>query len=330
MDRRALITGITGQDGWYLTELLSHEGYEIQGVVRDVAAESAQSFRQVFPAVGLHAVDLLDHTSVVQLIEKVRPHEVYNFAAPSFVPTSWQQPVETAQLTALGPVRMLEAIRLVDPTIRFCQAGSREIFGAADGPQNEHSPCLPVTPYGAAKAYAHWMTGIYRQHHRLFAADAILFNHESPRRGARFVTRKITLAAARIKLGLQEKLSIGGLSTQRDWSFAGDTVRAMWLMLQQPAADDFVIGTGQLHTIGDVVEIAFGAVGLDWRRCVEVCPDLGHPGRQSHACGDSSKARQQLGWEPEVRFEQLIEMMIQADLKRASQEVGQTAAGNRK
>lgn len=318
MNRRALITGISGQDGWYLTELLARQGYEIHGVVRDLAAESVPAFRGDFPAVRLHNTNLLDQRAVCELLEQVRPRELYNLAAPSYIPTSWQQPVETADLTALAPVRLLEAIRQVDPTIRFCQAGSREMFGAADGPQDEQSPCLPVTPYGAAKAYAHWMTNIYRRHYGLFAADAILFNHESPRRGPRFVTRKITQAAARIKLGLQEKLALGSLESQRDWAFAGDTARGMWLMLQQPAADDFVLATGEAHSIGEMVEIAFGLVGLDWRRHVEVRPELSHPGPQGHAYGDSSKARRQLGWRPEVSFSQLIERMVQADLKGES------------
>jgi GDPmannose 4,6-dehydratase len=326
MNPRVLVTGITGQDGWYLTELLARKGYGIHGVVRDLESEAIGPFRAAFPAAHLHQIDLVDLRSVVRLIDEVRPREVYNLAAPSFIPTSWQQPVETADLTALGPVRLLEAIRQVDSTIRFCQAGSREMFGAADGPQNEQSPCAPVTPYGAAKSYAHWMTGIYRRHHGLFACDAILFNHESPRRGTRFVTRKITLAAARIKLGLQDKLVLGDLNSQRDWGFAGDVVHAMWLMLQQPAADDFVIATGKPHTIRDVAVVAFGRLGLDWQPYVEENEQSGHPGPQGRAYGDSGKARRQLGWQAETSFERLIEMMVEADLAQAAQAHAAAAA----
>jgi GDPmannose 4,6-dehydratase len=300
----------------------------VHGAVRDPHAASVESFKSSYPAVELQATDMLDDRSVVHLIDQVRPQEVYNLAAPSYVPVSWQQPVATADLTALGPVRLLEAIRQVDATIRFCQAGSREMFGAADGPQDEQSPCRPVTPYGAAKAYAHWMTVTYRRHHGLFAADAILFNHESPRRGPRFVTRKITQAAARIKLGLQDKLGLGSLQSQRDWGFAGDTVRAMWLMLQQPAADDFVIATGEPHVIGDIVEVAFACVGIDWRRHVEVNSELGHPGPQGHAFGDSGKARRQLGWRPEVPFESWIAMMVEADLAQEAAAAGRSASGS--
>jgi GDPmannose 4,6-dehydratase len=324
MSRRALITGITGQDGAYLAEFLLGKGYEVHGMVRRASTEGFERMEHLRSRLHLHQADLLDQLSIVTLLSAVRPHEVYNLAAQSFVPTSFSQPLLTAEFTGLGVTRMLEAIRHVDPTVRFYQASSSEMFGRVQTePQNETTPFWPRSPYGAAKAYGHWITVNYRESYQMFACSGILFNHESPLRGKEFVTRKVTDAVARIKLGVQDKLRLGNLDAQRDWGFAGDYVEAMWLMLTQDEPEDFVIATGKKHSVRQLVELAFRHVGLDWQEFVEVDPTLLRPADVNTLCGDASKARAQLGWQPKVGFEQLVAMMVDADLER----VGRTLAG---
>ena len=324
MSRRALITGITGQDGAYLAEFLLGKGYEVHGMVRRASTEGFERMEHLRSRLHLHQADLLDQLSIVTLLSAVRPHEVYNLAAQSFVPTSFSQPLLTAEFTGLGVTRMLEAIRHVDPTVRFYQASSSEMFGRVQTePQNETTPFWPRSPYGAAKAYGHWITVNYRESYQMFACSGILFNHESPLRGKEFVTRKVTDAVARIKLGVQEKLRLGNLDAQRDWGFAGDYVEAMWLMLTQDEPEDFVIATGKKHSVRQLVELAFRHVGLDWQEFVEVDPTLLRPADVNTLCGDASKARAQLGWQPKVGFEQLVAMMVDADLER----VGRTLPG---
>jgi GDPmannose 4,6-dehydratase len=324
MSRRALITGITGQDGAYLAEFLLGKGYEVHGMVRRASTEGFERMEHLRSRLQLHQADLLDQLSIVTLLSAVRPHEVYNLAAQSFVPTSFSQPLLTAEFTGLGVTRMLEAIRHVDPTVRFYQASSSEMFGRVQTePQNETTPFWPRSPYGAAKAYGHWITVNYRESYQMFACSGILFNHESPLRGKEFVTRKVTDAVARIKLGVQDKLRLGNLDAQRDWGFAGDYVEAMWLMLTQDEPEDFVIATGKKHSVRQLVELAFRHVGLDWQEFVEVDPTLLRPADVNTLCGDASKARAQLGWQPKVGFEQLVAMMVDADLER----VGRTLAG---
>jgi GDPmannose 4,6-dehydratase len=317
MSRRALITGITGQDGAYLAEFLLGKGYEVHGMVRRASTEGFERLEQLRDRLHLHQADLLDQLSIVTLLTTVRPQELYNLAAQSFVPVSFSQPLLTAEYTALGVTRVLEAIRLVDPAIRFYQASSSEMFGRVQvEPQNEQTPFWPRSPYGVAKAYGHWITVNYRESYGMFACSGILFNHESPLRGREFVSRKISDAVARIKLGLQDKLQLGNLDAARDWGFAGDYVEAMWLMLQQNEPGDFVIATGVKHTVRELVDTAFRHVGLDWQKHVEIDPGLLRPADVSTLCGDASKARAKLGWRPRVSFDELVAMMVDADLQR--------------
>jgi GDPmannose 4,6-dehydratase len=315
--KRALITGITGQDGSYLAELLLEKGYEVHGMVRRSSEEKFERIQHLHGKIVLHQGDLLDQFSLASLLSKVEPDEVYNLAAQSFVPTSWSQPVLTGEFTALGVTKMLEAIRHTRPKVRFYQASSSEMFGKVlEVPQTEETPFYPRSPYGVAKAYGHHITVNYRESFNLFAVSGILFNHESPRRGTEFVTRKVTYAAARIKLGLQETLGLGNLDAKRDWGFAGDYVDAMWRMLQQDAPDDYVIATNETHTVRELVEIAFERVGLDWQKHVVIDPAFVRPAEVDLLIGDYSKAKRQLGWEPRVRFSQLVQMMVDADLAR--------------
>jgi GDPmannose 4,6-dehydratase len=322
MARRALITGITGQDGAYLAQYLLHQGYEVHGMVRRASTEGFERMDHLRSQLQLHQADLLDQLSIVTLLANVRPHEVYNLAAQSFVPTSFSQPLLTAEFTGLGVTRVLEAIRHVDPTIRFYQASSSEMFGRVrEEPQTENTPFWPRSPYGVAKAYGHWITVNYRESYGMFACSGILFNHESPLRGKEFVTRKVSDAVARIKLGVQDTLKLGNLDAQRDWGFAGDYVEAMWLMLQQEEPEDFVIATGVKHSVRDLVEAAFRHVGLGWQTHVEVDPGLLRPADVNTLCGDASKARRKLGWTPKVDFEGLVAMMVDADLERVGREL---------
>jgi GDPmannose 4,6-dehydratase len=324
--RRALITGVTGQDGSYLAELLLSEGYEVHGLVRRLSADNWDRLIGVRDQLRLHSGDLLDQASLVSVLRDVRPHEVYNLAAQSFVPASWKQPILTGEITALGAMRLLEAILQVDRSIRFYQASSSEMFGLTKvEPQDEQTAFHPRSPYAVSKVYGHWITINYRESHSLFACSGILFNHESPRRGKEFVTRKITDAVARIKFGLQEKLTLGNLDACRDWGFAGDYVRAMWLMLQQDKPDDYVVATGEKHSVREFAELAFAEAGLDWRDHVEVDSRLLRPAEVYSLLGDCSKARRQLGWEPAVSFRELVGMMVAADLERVAIEVAQAA-----
>jgi GDPmannose 4,6-dehydratase len=320
--RRALITGITGQDGSYLAEFLLEQGYEVHGMVRRASTENFARIDHLHDRVQLHQADLLDQLSIVDLIRKVRPHEVYNLAAQTFVPTSWTQPLLTGEFTALGVTRLLEAIRLVDRDIRFYQASSSEMFGqVAEEPQNERTPFYPRSPYGVAKVYGHWITVNYRESYGIFACSGLLFNHESPRRGKEFVTRKITDGVARIKFGLQDKLPLGNLDARRDWGFAGDYVRAMWMMLQQPQPDDYVVASGEQHSVREFAELAFARAGLDYRQHVEVDPSLIRPAEVNRLRGDATKARERLGWQPNVTFRELVTMMVDADLHRTAEEI---------
>lgn len=313
----ALITGITGQDGSYLAEFLLDKGYDVHGMVRRSSTENFERIHHFRERVTLHQADLLDQLSVINLITQVKPREIYNLAAMSFVPTSWVQPVLTGEFTALGVTRVLEAIRLVDPNIRFYQASSSEMFGQVrEEPQTEMTPFHPRSPYGVAKVYGHWITVNYRESYDLFACSGILFNHESPRRGREFVTRKITDAVARIKLGMQQTLSLGNLDARRDWGFAGDYVEAMWAMLQQNKADDYVISTGETHSVQEFVELAFQHVGLNWKEYVVQDPSLLRPAEVDLLRGDASKARTKLPWTPKVTFPELVSMMVDADLTR--------------
>ena len=303
MSKRAIITGITGQDGSYLAELLLAKGYEVVGTVRRSSAPNFWRIQHLLDRITLKPADLLDQLSLIRLIDEVRPHELYNLAAMSFVPASWDQPLLTGEFNAQGVTRVLDAIRQVDPTIRFYQASSSEMFGKVrEVPQTELTPFYPRSPYGVSKVFAHYITVNYRESYDLFAVSGMLFNHESPRRGLEFVTRKVTDGVARIKLGLSDTLSLGNLDAKRDWGFAGDYVRAMWLMLQQDRPDDYVIATGISHSVSDLVEVAFGHVGLDWRKHVKLDPSLIRPAEVEHLIGDSSKARAQLGWQPSRRF----------------------------
>jgi len=323
MIRRALITGITGQDGACLAEFLLGKDYEVHGMVRRSSTENFERIAHLHHKISLHQADLLDQLSIINLIQEVRPREVYNYAAQSFVPTSFQQPLLTGEFTALGVARVLEAIRLVDPTIRFFQASSSEMFGKArEEPQNEQTPFWPRSPYGVAKAYGHWFTVNYRESYRIFACSGMLFNHESPLRGKEFVTRKITDAVARIKLGAQRELALGNLDAMRDWGYAGDYVRACWLMLQQETPDDYVIATGEKHSVRDLLDLAFGHVDLDWHDYVRVDPKLFRPADINTLRGDAGKARRVLGWQPTVSLPELIRMMVDADLKLVRQELG--------
>jgi GDPmannose 4,6-dehydratase len=315
--RTALITGITGQDGSYLAELLLENGYRVAGMTRRSSTDHHERIAHLAGRLEFVQGDLLDQASLVAAIDRIQPHEVYNLAAQSFVPTSWNQPVLTAEVTALGATRVLEAIRQVDRTIRLYQASSSEMFGKVrQAPQNEETPFYPRSPYGVAKAYAHFLTVNYRESYDLFAVSGILFNHESPRRGLEFVTRKVSDGVARIKLGLTDRLRLGNLDAQRDWGFAGDYVRAMWLMLQNDEPKDYVIATGQAHSVRTLCELAFAHVGLDYREHVEVTEDLYRPAEVDHLLGDASRARAELGWEPTVDFAALVGMMVDADLER--------------
>ena len=319
MTKRALITGISGQDGSYLAELLLDKGYEVFGMIRRLSAPNVWRIEHLLDRVTLKPADLLDQLSLLRLVDEVRPHEVYNLAAMSFVPASWDQPMLTGEFNSQGVTRLLDAIRRVDPAIRFYQASSSEMFGKVrEVPQTELTPFHPRSPYGVSKVFAHYITVNYRESYGLFAVSGMLFNHESPRRGIEFVTRKVTDGVARIKLGLADSLPIGNLDAQRDWGFAGDYVRAMWLMLQQDQPDDYVVATGVCHSVRELVEIAFARVGLDWQKYVRVDPALLRPAEVDHLLGDSSKARKALGWSPQVDFRQLIEMMVDADLQRLS------------
>lgn len=314
---RALITGITGQDGSYLAELLLEKGYEVYGVVRRSSTETFERISPIKDRVFLLQADLTDQVSMVDVISQVRPKEVYNLAAQSFVPTSWCQPILTGDVTALGVTRVLEAIRVVDKSIRFYQASSSEMFGKVqETPQRESTPFYPRSPYGVAKVYGHWITVNYRESYDIFAVSGILFNHESPRRGLEFVTRKVTDGAARIKMGLLKELALGNLDAQRDWGYARDYVRAMWLMLQQDTPDDYVISSGETHTVRDMCDIAFSHLGLDYRDFVKSDPRFYRPAEVHVLLGDSAKARTKLGWVPEVDFPGLIRMMVDADMKR--------------
>src|SRR5438874_2795590 len=303
MSKRAIITGITGQDGSYLAELLLSKGYEVVGTVRRSSAPNFWRIEHLLDRITIKPADLLDQLSIIRLVDEVRPHELYNLAAMSFVPASWDQPMLTGEFNAQGVTRVLEAIRHVDPSIRLYQASSSEMFGKVrEVPQTELTPFYPRSPYGVSKVFAHYITVNYRESYDLFAVSGILFNHESPRRGLEFVTRKVTDAAARIKLGLATELRLGNLDAQRDWGFAGDYVRAMWMMLQQDQADDFVIATGESHSVRELVEVAFGHVGLEWQKYVQLDPKFLRPAEVDHLIGDASKARKTLGWTPAVDF----------------------------
>jgi GDPmannose 4,6-dehydratase len=330
MGKRALITGITGQDGSYLAELLLDKGYEVVGMVRRSSAPNTWRIDDLLDRITLRPADLLDQLSLLRLIDEVRPHEVYNLAAMSFVPASWEQPMLTGEFNAQGVTRMLDAIRSVDRSIKFYQASSSEMFGKVrEVPQTELTPFYPRSPYGVSKVFAHYITVNYRESYDLFAVSGMLFNHESPRRGLEFVTRKVTHGVARIRHGLADSLAIGNLDAHRDWGFAGDYVRAMWLMLQQPRPDDYVIATGVSHSVRELVEIAFARVGLDWRDHVRVDPSLLRPAEVDHLLGDASKAHKALGWTIDVDFKRLIEMMVDADLERIAVAGARTPASSR-
>ena len=314
---KALITGITGQDGSYLAEFLLEKGYEVVGVVRRTSHDSYERIGHLLERVTIVAADLLDQHSLTQVIQEHRPDEVYNLAAQSFVPASWSQPVLTGEFTALGVTRILEAVRLAHPTARFYQASSSEQFGKVqENPQRESTPFYPRSPYGVAKVYGHWITVNYRESYDLFAVSGILFNHESPRRGIEFVTRKVSDGVARIKLGLAQEIRLGNLDAKRDWGFAGDYVEAMWLMLQQKVPKDYVIGTGDQHTVQELVELAFRHVGLDWKKHVVQDPRFMRPAEVETLLADPSLAKRELGWAPKVTFPKLVEMMVDADLAR--------------
>ncbi len=319
MSKRAIITGITGQDGSYLAELLLSKGYEVVGAVRRSSAPNFWRIQHLLDRITLRPADLLDQLSLIRLVDDVRPHELYNLAAMSFVPASWDQPMLTGEFNAQGVTRVLEAIRQVDPTIRLYQASSSEMYGKVrETPQTELTPFYPRSPYGVSKVFAHYITVNYRESYDMFAVSGILFNHESPRRGLEFVTRKVTDGVARIKLGLATKLSLGNLDAHRDWGFAGDYVNAMHLMLQQDRADDYVIATGKSHSVRDLVRVAFEHVGLEWEKYVELDPKMIRPAEVEHLIGDSSKARTQLNWRPQVSFSGLVKMMVDADLERVA------------
>jgi GDPmannose 4,6-dehydratase len=314
MAKTALITGITGQDGSYLAELLLHKGYHVCGMVRRSSTENFQRIEHLRDRIELLQADLLDQTSIAAVLARVRPDEVYNLAAMSFVPTSWQQPVLTAEFTALGVTRLLDAIRQVCPQARFYQASSSEMFGKVrETPQSESTPFYPRSPYGVAKVYGHYLTVNYRESYGLYACSGILFNHESPRRGLEFVTRKISHAVARVKLGLANELRLGNLQAKRDWGYAGDYVRAMWMMLQQETPDDYVVGTGETHSVEEFVQIAFDHVGLDWRKSVVIDPQFYRPAEVDLLLANPAKAHR-MGWQPEVTFEGLVRMMVDSDL----------------
>jgi GDPmannose 4,6-dehydratase len=316
-DRRALITGVTGQDGSYLAELLLEKGYDVFGMTRRASTENVERIGHLTDRISLIQGDLLDPHSLVSALRTAEPTEVYNLAAQSFVPTSWNQPVLTAEFTAVGVTRLLEEIRTVDPNIRFYQASSSEMYGKVrEVPQTEQTPFHPRSPYGVAKAYGHYITVNYRESYGLFAVSGILFNHESPRRGLEFVTRKISDGVARIKLGLADELRLGNLDAERDWGYAGNYVDAMWRMLQQDEPDDYLVATGETHSVREFAEIAFGRVGLDWEQHVKTDPEFLRPAEVDQLVGDPAKAKSDLGWEPRHSFRELVEMMVDADLER--------------
>jgi GDPmannose 4,6-dehydratase len=326
MAKRAIITGITGQDGSYLAELLLEQGYEVVGVVRRSSAPNLWRIEHLLDRVTLRPADLLDQLSLVRMIQDVRPHEFYNLAAMSFVPASWDQPLLTGEFNSMGVTRVLEAIRQVDTSIRIYQASSSEMFGRVrEVPQTELTPFHPRSPYGVSKVFGHHITVNYRESYGIFAVSGILFNHESPRRGVEFVTRKVTDGVARIKLGLADHVSLGNLEACRDWGFAGDYVRAMWLMLQQDKPDDYVIATGVSHSVEQLVEFAFGHAKLNWRQHVRIDPALLRPAEVDHLIGSAGKARDVLGWTPSVNFEKLIAMMVDADIDRLTPLAGARA-----
>ncbi len=317
LGKRALITGVTGQDGSYLAEFLLEKGYTVYGMVRRSSTESFERIEHIRDRIVLRQGDLLDQLSLITIIEESQPDEVYNLAAQSFVPTSWTKPLLTGDFTGLGVTRMLEAVRYVNPKIKFYQASSSEMFGKVlETPQNEQTPFYPRSPYGVAKVYGHFITVNYRESYELFACSGILFNHESPRRGKEFVTRKVSDGVARIKLGLASELRMGNLEAKRDWGFAGDYVKAMWLMLQQKEASDFVVSTGETHSVQELCEIAFQHVGLDWKEYVKIDPQFFRPAEVDLLIGDPRRAREILGWKPDVSFTGLVQMMVDADLKR--------------
>ena len=319
MAKRALITGITGQDGSYLAELLLSEGYDVYGVVRRASTENYERIEHLRGQITLLQADLLDQSSLVQAIRESNPTELYNLAAQSFVPTSWAQPVLTAEFTAIGVTKVLEAMRAVNPEIRFYQASSSEMYGKVlEVPQSEDTPFYPRSPYGVAKVYGHYITVNYRESYNLHASSGILFNHESPRRGLEFVTRKVTDGVSRIKLGLATELRMGNLDSQRDWGFAGDYVKAMWLMLQQDTPDDYVVATGETHTVKELVQLAFDRVGLDWEKYVVIDPRFIRPAEVDLLIGQPAKANKVLGWVPETSFQTLVNMMVDADMDRLS------------
>ncbi len=315
--RRALITGITGQDGSYLAELLLAEGYEVFGLTRRLSATNYWRIQHILDRITLIPGDLLDQLSLIRALERAQPQELYNLAAMSFVPASWDQPMLTGEFNSQGVTRVLEAVRVVDPKIRIYQASSSEMYGKVrEIPQTELTPFYPRSPYGVSKVFAHYITVNYRESYDLFAVSGILFNHESPRRGLEFVTRKVTDGVARIKAGLTQELRLGNLDAQRDWGFAGDYVRAMWMMLQQDEADDYVIATGESHSVKELVEISFAHAGLDWEKHVVMDPAFLRPAEVDHLIGDATKAKTRLGWTPSVDFKGLVTMMVDADLER--------------
>jgi len=319
--KKALITGITGQDGSYLAEFLLSKGYKVYGMVRRSSTETFDRISHIINDIELHQADLLDELSLINLLHSIRPDEIYNLAAMSFVPTSWTQPILTGEFTAMGVTRLLEAMRKSCPKAKLYQASSSEMFGKVrEMPQNELTPFYPRSPYGVSKVYGHYITVNFRESYDLFAVSGILFNHESPRRGKEFVTRKVTDGVARIKLGRQRKLRMGNINSKRDWGFAGDYVTAMWMMLQQKKADDYVIATGIAHSVKDLLEVAFDHVGLDWRKHVVIDPKFIRPAEVEHLLGDSAKARRVLKWRPKVDFEGLVKMMVDADLERVANE----------
>jgi GDPmannose 4,6-dehydratase len=314
--KRALITGITGQDGSYLAEFLLQKGYEVFGLVRRSSTVNYERIRHIQDDITLISGDMTDQTSMTRAISDIRPEEIYNLAAQSFVQTSWTQPVLTGDVTALGVTRILDSIRMIDPSIRFYQASSSEMFGKVqEVPQKETTPFYPRSPYGVAKVYGHWITVNYRESYNMHASSGMLFNHESERRGLEFVTRKITYHAAKIKLGLAKELRIGNLDSQRDWGFAGDYVQAMWLMMQQDTPDDYVVATGETHSVEKLLNVAFSVVDLDWKQYTAQDERFMRPAEVDLLVGDPTKAGQKLGWEPQVGFEQLVQMMVEADLK---------------
>jgi GDPmannose 4,6-dehydratase len=317
MAKKALITGVTGQDGSYLAELLLEKGYEVYGVVRRLSAPNVWRIQHLLDRITLLQADLLDQLSLIKAVEVAEPDEFYNLAAMSFVPSSWDQPMLTGEYNSQGVTRALEAIRRVNSKIRFYQASSSEMYGRVrEVPQTEMTPFYPRSPYGVSKVFGHYITVNYRESYDLFAVSGILFNHESPRRGIEFVTRKVTDGVARIKLGMRDTLALGNLDACRDWGFAGDYVRAMWLMLQQDQPDDYVVATGEAHSVQKLVEIAFAHAGLDWKKHVVTDPRFLRPAEVDHLIGNPAKAREKLGWKPEVSFERLVQMMVDADLER--------------